>query len=79
MTDAEALGVLFLLGLRLAVLGAFVAFFVHLRRHSRLNADRELDREWSKLQQASRTAWRRVHQERFWRDRLDQSNDERVR
>jgi len=60
VTHAETLAALFLLGLRLAVLGAFVAFFFHLRRQARLNADRELDREWSELQQDSSTAWRRV-------------------
>ena len=60
VTDAEALAALFLLGLRLAVLGAFVGFFFHLRRQARLNADRELDREWSELQRVSRSAWRHV-------------------
>ena len=60
VSDAEALAALFLLGLRLAVLGTFAAFFCHLRRQARLHADRELDREWSELQRDSRTAWRRV-------------------
>ncbi|HUL72101.1 MAG TPA: hypothetical protein VLT86_03320 [Vicinamibacterales bacterium] len=58
--DAEALAALFLFGMRLAVLGAFVALFFYLRRKERLHADRELDREWSELQHPSRNAWRRV-------------------
>ena len=74
VTDPEALAALFLLGLRLAILGAFLAFFFHLRRQARLHADRELDREWAELQRASRTAWRRVPQGRFVSDRVNLSN-----
>jgi len=61
VTDGEVLAALFLLSLRIAILSAFVAFFVHLRRRAVLDADRELDREWFELQRASRNAWRRAH------------------
>ena len=37
-----------------AVQGAFVAFFIHLRKQAKRNADVELDQEWSELQKVSR-------------------------
>jgi hypothetical protein len=45
-----------LLGITLAVQGAFLAFFLYLRKRAKYIADVDLDNEWSKLQGgASRT------------------------
>ena len=55
MIGATKLGILVMLGITLAVQGAFVAFFLYLRRHARRAADIELDTEWSELQRAPRT------------------------
>jgi heme/copper-type cytochrome/quinol oxidase subunit 2 len=55
LIDAARLGVLVMLGITLAVQGAFVAFFLYLRRHARRAADAEIDTEWSELQGTSRT------------------------
>lgn len=56
LIDGTKLGVLVMLGITLVVQGAFVGFFVYLRRHARRNADIELDMEWSELQRGSRTS-----------------------
>jgi hypothetical protein len=56
LIDGAKLGVLALLGVLFVVQGAFVAFFLYLRRHARQNADIELDMEWSELQRGSRTS-----------------------
>ncbi len=48
--DGAKLGVLVLLVITLAVQGAFVAFFLYLRRRAKRIADVDLDIEWSKLQ-----------------------------
>jgi len=50
------LGVLVMLGVTLAVQGAFVAFFVYLRKRARRIADVDLDAEWSELQGAPKTS-----------------------
>ena len=55
MIDATKLGMLVLLGITLAVQGAFVAFFLYLRKRAKLIADTDLDNEWSELQGSSRT------------------------
>ena len=56
MVDGSRLGILALLGVTFAVQGAFVAFFLYLRRRAKLIADADLDNEWSELQGgASRT------------------------
>jgi hypothetical protein len=56
MVDGTKLGILALLGITLAVQGAFAGFFVYLRRRAKRIADVDLDIEWSKLQGgASRT------------------------
>ena len=55
LIDGAKLMVLVLLAVLLAVQGAFVAFFLYLRRRAKRIADIELDMEWSKLQGASRT------------------------
>jgi hypothetical protein len=56
MIDATKLGVLVLLAFTLAVQGAFVAFFLYLRRRAKRIADIELDTEWSELQRSPRTS-----------------------
>ena len=60
MLDAARLGTFLLLGVTLAVQGAFVAFFLYLRRHARKAQDQALDAEWSNLQRAHDRAWRNV-------------------
>ena len=50
MIDGTKLGILVLLAITIAVQGAFVAFFIYLRRRAKLIADIDLDIEWSKLQ-----------------------------
>jgi hypothetical protein len=50
MIDATRVGLWLLLGVTLGMQGAFVAFFLYLRRQAARARDRELDREWSALQ-----------------------------
>jgi len=54
MIDGAKLGILAMLLVTFAVQGAFAAFFIHLRRQARRNADVEIDHEWSELQKVSR-------------------------
>jgi len=54
MIDGAKLGIIVMIGLTLAVQGAFVGFFLYLRKRAKANAELELDTEWSKLQRASR-------------------------
>jgi hypothetical protein len=56
LIDGARLGVLVLLAVLLAVQGAFVAFFLYLRKRAKRFAELELDHEWSKLQGAPRTS-----------------------
>lgn len=56
MIDGARLGVLVMLAILFAVQGAFVGFFLHLRRRARRIADIELDAEWSMLQGAPKTS-----------------------
>ena len=56
LIDGAKLGVMVMLGVLFAVQGAFVAFFLYLRKRARQNADVELDMEWSELQRGSRTS-----------------------
>ena len=56
MISGTKLGVLVLLAITLAVQGAFVAFFLYLRRRAKRIADLELDSEWSELQRTPRTS-----------------------
>lgn len=56
MIDGTKLGILVMLAITLTVQGAFVAFFLYLRKRARLNAEIELDTEWSDLQRAPRTS-----------------------
>lgn len=50
MIDGTRLGILVLLAITLAVQGAFVGFFLYLRKRAKHIADVDLDAEWSKLQ-----------------------------
>jgi len=52
LISGAKLGILVMIGLTLAVQGAFVAFFLYLRKHAKDNADMELETEWSELQRS---------------------------
>jgi hypothetical protein len=55
--DGTKLGILALLGVTLAVQGAFAAFFLYLRKRAKRIAEIDLETEWSDLQGgASRTS-----------------------
>ena len=54
--DGTKLGVLVMLVITLAVQGGFVGFFLYLRKRAKLNAELELDAEWSELQRSPRTS-----------------------
>jgi hypothetical protein len=56
MIDGAKLGVLVMLAVLFAVQAGFVAFFLYLRKRAKLNADVELDAEWSELQGAPRAS-----------------------
>lgn len=56
LIDGAKLGILILLGVTLAVQGAFIAFFLYLRKRAKQIADIDLENEWSELQEgATRT------------------------
>ena len=56
LIDGTKLGILALLAVTLAVQGAFLGFFLYLRKRAKLIADIDLDTEWTQLQGgASRT------------------------
>ncbi len=52
MIDATKLGIVVMLVITLAVQGAFVGFFLYLRRRAKSSAELELDSEWSELQRS---------------------------
>ena len=56
MIDGAKLGVIVLLGVTIAVQGAFVGFFLYLRNRAKRIAEIDLDTEWSKLQRSPRTS-----------------------
>ena len=56
LIDGAKLGVLVMLAVLFVVQGGFVAFFLYLRKRAKLNADVELDTEWSELQRSPRTS-----------------------
>ena len=57
MIDGTQLGIAVLLAVTVAVQGAFVGFFLYLRKRAKRIAEIELDTEWSQLQRgASRTS-----------------------
>jgi hypothetical protein len=55
MLAGTKLGMLVMLAITFAVQGAFVGFFLYLRRRAKRMAEIDLDTEWSELQGASRT------------------------
>ena len=50
MVDGAKIGVLVMLAILFAVQGAFVGFFLYLRKRAKQIADVEIDNEWSELQ-----------------------------
>ena len=57
MLAGTKLGIVVLLAVTVVVQGAFVAFFLYLRRRAKYARELELDTEWSELQRgASRTS-----------------------
>ena len=56
LIDGARLMVLVLLAVLLVVQGAFVAFFLYLRKRAKRFAELELDHEWSELQGTPRTS-----------------------
>ena len=56
MIDGAKLGVLAMLAITFAVQGAFLAFFLYLRKRAKHIADVDLDTEWSELQRSPRTS-----------------------
>ena len=56
MIDGTKLGVLVMLVITFAVQGAFLAFFLYLRKRAKHIADVDLDTEWSELQRAPKTS-----------------------
>jgi heme/copper-type cytochrome/quinol oxidase subunit 2 len=56
MLDGTKLGILVMLGITFTVQGAFVGFFLYLRKRAKRIAEADLDTEWSELQGASRTS-----------------------
>ncbi len=50
------LGIFVMLVITFAVQGAFVGFFLYLRKRAKHNADVDLDMEWLDLQRGSRTS-----------------------
>ena len=50
--DGAMLGIVVMLAITFAVQGAFVAFFLYLRRRAKRIADIDLDTEWSEVQSA---------------------------
>ena len=52
MIDGAKLGILVLLVITFAVQGAFVGFFLYLRKRAKRVAELELDTEWSELQRS---------------------------
>jgi hypothetical protein len=56
LIDGAKLGVLVMVGVTLAVQGAFVAFFLYLRKRAKRMAESDLEAEWLALQRGSRTS-----------------------
>jgi hypothetical protein len=55
LIDGAKLGVAVMLAITFVVQGAFLGFFLYLRRRAKRMAEIDLDNEWSELQGASRT------------------------
>ena len=56
MVDGTKLGIVVMLGITFVVQGAFLGFFLYLRKRAKRSADIELDTEWSELQRSPRTS-----------------------
>lgn len=56
MIAGAKLGIMVMLGITFAVQGAFVGFFLYLRKRAKRIADIDLDTEWSEIQRGSRTS-----------------------
>ncbi len=56
LIDGARLGVIALLAVTLAVQGAFVGFFLYLRKRARYVAELGLQEEWSELQRGRETS-----------------------
>lgn len=56
LVGGTKLGIIVLLAVTLTVQGAFLAFFLYLRRRAKRIADIDLETEWSELQGAPRTS-----------------------
>jgi hypothetical protein len=56
MIDGTKLGIAVLLGITVAVQGAFVGFFFYLRTRAKRFAESELDTEWTDLQRGASRA-----------------------
>jgi len=56
LIDGAKLGVVVMVAVTLVVQGAFVAFFLYLRKRAKLMADSDLETEWLALQRGSRTS-----------------------
>lgn len=54
LIDGAKLGILAMMGITFTVQGAFVGFFLYLRRRAKRMADDDIDTEWSELQRGSR-------------------------
>ena len=54
--DGTRLGILVMIAITFTVQGAFVAFFLYLRKRAKRIAEADLDSEWSELQRVSRTS-----------------------
>jgi hypothetical protein len=50
MIDGTRLGIVVMLGITFGVQGAFLGFFLYLRKRARRIAEEDLDNEWSQLQ-----------------------------
>ena len=56
LIDGSKLLIVVLLGVTIAVQGAFAGFFLYLRRRAKRIADLDLEDEWLQLQRGSRTS-----------------------
>jgi hypothetical protein len=56
LIDGAKMGIAVLLAITFAVQGAFVGFFLYLRKRAKRIAEIELDSEWAELQRSSRTS-----------------------
>lgn len=56
MIDGAKLGILVMLGITFAVQGAFLWFFLYLRKRARRISEIDIDMEWAEIQRGSRTS-----------------------